>query len=137
MAQRGNQVPLERRIPGSVASIVARLTQDQPTTLTRDQLGEYLVETGSRELESVIRELVALGWLTSTHVTGCGPSSRPARLKSNDPYLGLRAWHASEPRAVFALAGEVATWNLGFIARRYNRPLAVWIPEGTIVPRGL
>ena len=138
MAQRGNQVALERRIPGAVAPIVARLTQDQPTTLTRDQLGEYLAETGSRrELESVIRELVALGWLTATPRHGVWAFIVPGEVESNDPYLGLRAWQASDPDAVFALAGEAAAWHLGFIARQYNGPLAVWIPKGTIVPRGL
>jgi len=138
MAQRGNQVILERRIPGSVAAIVARLTQDQPTTLTREQLDEYLTEVGSqRVLESVLRELVALGWLISTPRYGVWAFIAPGEVESSDPYLGLRAWQASDPHAVFALAGEAVAWHLGLIARRYNGPLALWIPKGTIVPRGL
>ncbi len=138
MAQRGNQVALERRIPGSVASVVARLTQDKPVTLTRDQLDEYVVEAGSqRELESVLRELVALGWLAATPRRGVWAFIAPGEVESSDAYLGLRAWKASDPDAVFALAGEAVAWHLGLIARRYNGPLALWIPKGTIVPRGL
>ena len=138
MAQRGNQVALERRIPRSVASIVARLTQDQPTTLTRVELDEYLVEAGSnRDLESVLRELVALGWLSSTPRHGVWAFILPGEVESNDPYLGLRAWKTSDPEAVFALAGETVAWHLGFIARQYPGPIALWVPTGTIVPRGL
>ncbi len=138
MAQRGNQVELERRIPRSVALIVARLTQDQPTTVTREQLGEYVEETGSnRDLESVLRELVTLGWLTSTPRYGVWAFIVPGEVESNDPYLNLRAWQASDPNVVFALAGESVAWHLGFIARKFNGPTSIWIPTGTIVPRGL
>jgi AbiEi antitoxin C-terminal domain len=138
MAQRGNQVLLERRIPGSVASVVARLTQDQPSTVTRDQLDGYLAETGSqRPLASVLRELVALGWLAATPRHGVWAFIVPGEVESSDPYLGLRAWNASDPDAVFALAGETVAWHLGFLARRYVGPIAIWVPTGTIVPRGL
>jgi AbiEi antitoxin C-terminal domain len=138
MVQRGKQVALERRIPWSVAAIVARLTQDQPSTLTRDQVNEYLVETGSQlNLESVLRELVALGWLTSTPRHGVWAFIAPGEVESSDPYLGLRAWQASDPAAVFALAGEAVAWHLGLVARRYDGPVALWIPKGTTVPRGL
>ena len=117
---------------------MARLTQDQPATLTREQLDEYLAEARSqRDLESVLRELVALGWLTSTPRHGVWAFIAPGEVESSDPYLGLRAWQASDPDAVFALAGEAVAWHLGLIARRYNGPLALWIPKGTIVPRGL
>ena len=131
-------VALGRHIPGSVAAIVARLTQDQPATLTRKQLDEYLVGAGShRDLESVLRELVALGWLTSTPRYGVWAFVAPGEVESSDPYLGLRAWQASDPDAVFALAGEAVAWHLGLIARRHNGPLALWTTKGTIVPRGL
>jgi AbiEi antitoxin C-terminal domain len=133
-----SHVPVDRGIPRSVALLVARLSQDQPFTVTRAQLQSYLDETGvDRGLESVLRELVSLGWLMSTPRYGVWAFIAPGDTESSDPYLGLRAWQASDLHAVLALAGATAAWHLGFLARQPAGPISIWTPTGTTIPRGL
>lgn len=129
--------PKAQRIPLWAAALVARLTQDLPSVLTRADIVAYLDELGMhRELEGTIRALVRLGWLRGTSSHGVWEFLPLGETVSIDPYLPLRAWRADDTGAVFALAGEAAAWHLGYLDRRYAGPVRVWIPEGARVPFG-
>jgi AbiEi antitoxin C-terminal domain len=126
-----------QRVPRWAAPLVARLTQDLPSVLTRSDIESYLHELGMhREPEGTIRALVRLGWLRGTSSHGVWEFLPLGETLSTDPYLPLRAWRADEPEAVFALAGEAAAWHLGYLDRPYNGPVRVWLPEGQRVPFG-
>lgn len=130
--------PAARRIPRWATSIVARLSQDQPTVLSRSEVTAYLDELGdARDVDETIGQLVRLGWLRPTTRRGVWaflPLGHEAGTA--DPYLPLRAWRAGDPHAVFALAGEAAAWHLGYLARRFIGPIRVWLPEGERPPFG-
>ncbi len=57
--------------------------------------------------------------------------------RASDRYLDLRGWQAREPAAAFALAGEAAAWHLGYVARAFGGPPAIWLPAKARVPHGL
>lgn len=53
MAQRETQPQVDRRIPRWAAMLLARLAQDRPSVVTRDDIAGYLAETDStREVEA-------------------------------------------------------------------------------------
>ena len=56
---------------------------------------------------------------------------------TGDPYIDLRAWLAKEPATKLALAGEAAAFHLGYLDRRFDGPIALWIPEGHRPPPGI
>jgi hypothetical protein len=125
------------RVPSSVASVVARLAQDRPAVVTRDDLAGYVMETGTgRAVESVLRELVASGWLGPSGRRGVWAFVALGEDEVIDPYIELRAW-ATQKGVVFALAGESAAWHLGLVARRSAEPISVWIPEHTVLPKAM
>jgi hypothetical protein len=118
--------------------LLARLAQDRPSVLTRDDIAGYLTEIDStREVDTTVSDLVRLGWLSSSRRKGVWTYLPPGEGEIVDPYIDLRAWAASDPRATFALAGEAAAWHLGYLDRRFTGPIAVWIPEGVRPPFGL
>ena len=118
--------------------LLARLAQDRPTVVTRDDLAAYLAETGvERDLDRSIRSLVALDWLTGTHVQSVWAYLAPGETTTGDPYIDLRAWLAKEPATKLALAGEAAAFHLGYLDRRFDGPIALWIPEGHRPPPGI
>jgi hypothetical protein len=129
--------PKPQRVPRWAAPLVTRLTQDLPAVVTRADIASYLDELGlRREPEGTVRALVRLGWLRGTSSHGVWEFLPLGETVSIDPYLALRAWRADEPEAVFALAGEAAAWHLGYLDRRYDGPVRVWLPEGERVPFG-
>jgi hypothetical protein len=138
MAQRETQRQLDRRIPRWAAMLLARLAQDRPSVVTRDDIADYLAETDStREAEKTVNDLVRLGWLNASRRKGVWTYLPPGEDEIIDPYVGLRAWVASDPSATFALAGEASAWHLGYLDRRFTGPIAVWLPEGVRPPFGL
>ena len=71
MAQQPEEPTADRRIPRWAAALLARWAQDRPTVLTRQDVADYLAELGSdRQVDSTIRDLVRLGWLTSSRRKG-------------------------------------------------------------------
>ena len=127
-----------RRIPRWAAGLISRLSQDRPAVVTRADLTEYLDELGeARELERTITGLRKLGWLATLHLQGVWAFVPPGESVAIDPYLDLKGWRARDPSAVFALAGEAAAWHLGYVARRFDGPPAVWLPQDTTLPHGL
>ena len=117
--------------------LVARLSQDRPEVLTRADLSAYLVEAGViRDVEGAIRELVKLEWLRASRRKGVWLFVAPGETSVGDPYVELRSWAAHEG-AVFALAGEAAAWHLGYLDRRHEGRVAVWVPEGVVPPFGI
>jgi AbiEi antitoxin C-terminal domain len=136
MAER--EVLMERRVPTWAAGLVARLTQDRPPVVTVDDIAEYLAEFDDpRDPGSTVRSLVALDWLTATHIKGTWAFHPPGETDALDPYLDLRAWARKEPSARFALAGEATAWHLGYLDRRFAGPIAIWVPEGRRPPKGI
>jgi len=118
--------------------LIDRLSRDRPAVVSRGVLGAYLSELGDeRDLERTIRDLQQLGWLSTLHVKGVWgfvPAGEPSPA---DPYLDLRAWRIRVPDTVFAIAGEAAAWHLGYVMRRFEGPLALWLPPKVRVPHGL
>lgn len=138
MAQRETQPQVDRRIPRWAAMLLARLAQDRPSVVTRDDIADYLAETDStREPNKTVNDLVRLGWLGASRRKGVWTYLPPGEDEIIDPYVGLRAWTASDPSATFALAGEAVAWHLGYLDRRFTGPIAVWLPEGVRPPFGL
>ena len=137
MAQRHDSA-LDRRIPRWSAMLLARLAQDRPTVITRDDLGGYLAGIGSeRDVDATVRDLVRLGWLTASRRKGVWIYLPPGEENVADPYIDLRAWAARDTDAVFALAGEAAAWHLGYLDRRHTGPIAIWVPDGVRPPFGV
>lgn len=127
-----------RPVPRWAAGLVARLSQDRPAVVTREDLAGYLAELeDERDLESTLRGLQQLGWLATLHLKGVWAFVPPGESAPTDPYVDLRAWRAREPDAVFALAGEAAAWHLGYLPRRFDGPTALWLPSKARVPHGL
>lgn len=127
-----------RRIPSWASGLLARLSQDRPAVVTRDDLRRYLDELGmDRTVERTAQSLRELGWLASLHLKGVWTFVPAGEERPDDPYLELRAWRARDRDAVFALAGEAAAWHLGYIARAYRGTVALWVPREGGPPRGL
>ncbi len=128
----------DRRIPGWAAMLSASLAQDRPSVVTRDDIKRYLSNAGSdRDIDITVEELVRLGWLVSSHHHGAWAYLPPGEGELVDPYIALRGWKAREPEAVFALAGESAAWHLAYLDRRFDGPIAVWLPNRLRPPYGL
>lgn len=126
-----------RHIPRWAARLLARLSQDQPPVVSRPDIAAYLVELGDRrDVDDTIRQLVRLDWLQPSPSQGVWVFIPLGEDGVDDPYVSLRAWKAKSPDAVFALAGEVAAWHLGYLDRRFTGPPRVWIPEGNRLPFG-
>jgi len=135
---RGSAVRLDRQVPAWAAMLLARLGQDRPPVVTRDDLTEYLAEAGvERDLDHAIRSLVALDWLTGTHVQSVWAFLAHGETTTGDPYIDLRAWLAKEPAIELALAGEAAAFHLGYLDRRFDGPIALWLAEGRRPPPGV
>jgi hypothetical protein len=118
--------------------LLARLAQDRPAVLTREDLGGYLVEIESeREVDTTIRDLVRLGWLSASRRKGVWIYLPPGEDNVGDPYIDLRAWAARDTDAVFALAGETAAWHLGYLDRRHTGPITIWVPDSIRPPFGV
>lgn len=129
---------IARPVPPWAAGIVARLSQDRPAVVTREDLARYLAELGSvRGVDDAVSDLQQLGWLSTLHLKGVWAFVPAGEDRSTDPYLDLRGWQAREPDAVFALAGEAAAWHLGYVARAFDGPLAIWLRSEERVPHGL
>jgi len=127
-----------RPVPRWAAGLVSRLAQDRPAVVTRGGLAEYLEEQGAdRDLDRTINDLQKLGWLETLHLHGVWAFVPPGETVTVDAYLDLKGWRARDPSAVFALAGEAAAWHLGYVARRFDGPPAVWLPRETKLPHGL
>lgn len=138
MTQRETQPQIDRRIPRWAAMLLARLAQDRPSVVTRDDIAGYLAEADSpREVDRTVSDLVRLGWLGTSRRKGVWTYLPPGEEEIIDPYVDLRAWAAGDPSATFALAGEAAAWHLGYLNRRFTGPIAVWLPEGVRPPFGL
>lgn len=128
----------DRRIPGWASSLLARLARDRPDVLTRDDVSTYLFEVKSqRDVDRTIDELSRLGWLTPLHLKGAWAYLPPGEEEIIDRYIDLRAWRARDPGSVFALAGEVAAWHLGYMDRAFDGPVALWLPTEARLPFGL
>lgn len=129
---------IARPVPPWAAGLVARLSQDRPAVVTREDLARYLAELGSvRSVDDTASDLQQLGWLSTLHLKGVWAFVPAGEDRASDPYLDLRGWQAREPNSVFALAGEAAAWHLGYIARAFEGLPAVWLPAKTRVPHGL
>jgi AbiEi antitoxin C-terminal domain len=128
----------DRRVPTWAAGLVAGLSRDMPTVVTRDDLAERLVEVGvDRTVDSAVHELRRLGWLVTLPVHGVWAFVPPGVGELLDPYIGLRAWRARDPDAGFMLCGATAAWHLGYLDRDTGSPVSVWIPSSTRLPDGL
>lgn len=128
----------DRRIPGWAAALSARLAQDRPFVVTRADIKRYLAEVGSdRNVDITVRELVRLGWLVSSHLQGVWAYVPLGEGDFHDPYIDLIGWRARDPKAVFALAGEAAAWHLGYLDRRFDGSIAIWLPDLLRPPHGL
>lgn len=128
----------DRRIPGWAASLLTRLARDRPPVVTHRDIKAMMGETGlARDVGTTVQELGRLGWLVPTHLKGTWAYLPPGEDEITDPYLDLRAWRARDQDAVFALAGEVAAWHLGYLDRAFGGPTAVWIPSDRRLPHGL
>lgn len=129
---------IARPVPPWAAGLVARLSQDCPAVVTREDLARYLIELGSaRRVDDTVSDLQQLGWLSTLHLKGVWAFVPAGEVRVSDPYLNLRGWQAREPDAAFALAGEAAAWHLGYVARAFDGPLAIWLPAKARVPHGL
>jgi hypothetical protein len=127
-----------RPVPTWAAGLIAVLARDRPAVVTRDQVAGYLEALGEvRDLDQTLRDLQQLGWLATLHLRGVWAFVPPGHSEPADSYLDVRAWRARDPEAVFALAGEAAAWHLGYLPRRFEGTLAVWLPVGQRVPHGL
>lgn len=137
MVSAGATVPA-RRVPTWAAGLLARLSQDQPVVLTRDDLQRYLDELGmDRPVGRTIDDLRRLGWLVTLRVQGAWAFVPMGQEPAHDRYLDLQAWRVRDQAAVFALAGEAAAWQLGYVAREFQGPIALWVPRGVRPPFGL
>ena len=126
-----------RRVPGWAADLVAGLARDRPSVVTRSDIAERLVETGSdRAVDATVSELRRLGWLVGRPVQGVWAYLAPGEDESSDQYLPLRAWLARDHPG-FLLAGANAAWHLGYLDRQPAHRIQVWLPPRVRVPDGL
>ena len=138
MSPVAREVPLARRVPRWAAPLVARLAQDRPSVLTRGDIAGYLHDMSpGRGVDATVRDLVRLGWLVSSHLRGVWSFVPAGDSVIMDPYLDLRAWRAKDPALVYALAGEAAAWHLGYLDRRFDGPVSIWLPGGVRPPSGI
>lgn len=134
----GSAVGADRRVPSWAAGLVAGLARDQPAVLTRADIAERLAEAKSdRAVDRTVEELRRLGWLSPIGLHGVWAFVPPGQDEVVDPYLVLRAWRAKDPTVVFRLAGDAAAWHLGYLNRRPEGPVPVWLPKGRRIPDGL
>ena len=128
----------DRAVPRWAAGLVAVMSRDRPTVITRALLADYLAEVGAdRPVGRTARDLQQLGWLATLHLKGVWAFVPAGESEPTDPYMDLRAWRARDDDAIFALAGEAAAWHLGYLPRRFTGSTAVWIPVGARIPHGL
>ena len=131
-------VGTDRRVPGWAAGLIAGLSRDQPSVLTREEILERLNDAGSdREIDATINELRRLGWLVGLPIHGVWAFIPAGQDELADPYLPLRAWQARDPEAGFRLAGAAAAWHLGYLDRAPDGYTAIWLPATTRLPDGL
>ncbi len=131
-------VGTDRRVPGWAAGLIAGLSRDLPSVLTREQIVERLTDAGSdREIDATINELRRLGWLVGLPIHGVWAFIPAGQDELADPYLALRAWQARNPDAGFMLAGAAAAWHLGYLDRAPDQQTAIWLPGATRLPDGL
>jgi hypothetical protein len=110
------------------------MTTERPAVVTRLDISRYI---GDRDVERAVRELQRTGWIAPLHLKSVWAFFPPGEHEVSDPYIDLRGWKARDPRATFALAGESAAWHLGYLARPFDGPVAIWIPDGERAPHGL
>lgn len=133
-----HEAPPGRRIPGSLADLLAALARDRPQVVTRRDLEAVIDEHGwDLDAERTARQLQRLGWFAAVHLKGVWAFLPAGEDEVTDPYIDLRGWRAREPEAVFALASEAAAWHLGYLDRRFDGPVAVWVPVKARLPYGL
>ena len=131
-------VGTDRRVPGWAAGLIAGLSRDVPSVLTREEILERLADAGSdREIDATINELRRLGWLVGLPIHGVWAFIPAGQDELADRYLPLRAWQARDPEAGFRLAGAAAAWHLGYLDRAPDRQTAIWLPAATRLPDGL
>ena len=127
-----------RRIPGSLAALLAALARNRPQVATRRDLEALIDDHGwDLDAERTARQLQRLGWFVPLHLKGVWAFLPAGQDEITDPYVDLRGWQAKEPKAAFALAGEAAAWHLGYLNRRFDGPVAVWVPAKIRLPYGL
>lgn len=127
-----------RRIPGALATLLATLARNRPQVVTRRDLEALIDERGwDLDAERTARQLQRLGWFAPVHLKGVWAFLPAGEDEVTDPYIDLRGWRAREPDAVFALASEAAAWHLGYLDRRFDGPVAVWVPAKARLPYGL
>ena len=135
---RSSEARIDRTVPSWAAMLLGQLAQDRPTVLTRDDLDTYLADGHmERDRDRVIRDLVRLDWLVGTRLKGVWAFLPPGETTTGDPYIDLRAWRAKDPLARFALAGEAAAFHLGYLDRRFDGPISIWLPDDKRPPLGL
>ncbi len=128
----------DRRVPSWAAALVAGLSRDQPSVVTRADITERLADTGTaRSVDSAVHELRRLGWLVGLPVHGVWAFVPPGVGEVLDPNISLRAWHARDPDVGFMLCGATAAWHLGYLDRDPGTPVTVWVPSSTRLPDGL
>ncbi|HUY22526.1 MAG TPA: type IV toxin-antitoxin system AbiEi family antitoxin [Acidimicrobiales bacterium] len=127
-----------RRIPGALAALLATLARNRPQVVTRRDLEALIDEHGwDLDAERTARQLQRLGWFAPVHLKGVWAFLPAGEDDVTDPYIDLRGWRAREPEAAFALAGEAAAWHLGYLGRRFDGPVVVWVPTQERLPYGL
>jgi hypothetical protein len=132
------RVTPNRRIPGGLAPLLATLSRHRPQVMTRRDLEALIDENGwDRDVEGTARQLQRLGWFAPLHLKGVWAFLPAGEDQVTDPYIDLRGWRAKDQNTVFALAGEAAAWHLGYLNRRSDGPVAVWVPVGERLPFGL
>lgn len=128
----------DRRVPTWASGLVAGLSRDLPTVVTREDLVDRLAELDSdRNVDSSIDELRRLGWLVGLPIQGTWAFIPPGQDAVADPYLALRAWLARYPDTGFLLAGAAAAWHLGYLDRNPDGRTSVWLPTDRRLPDGL
>lgn len=133
-----SSVGADRRIPTWAAALVAGLSRDLPSVVTRDDIADRLAEEGNdRDAAVAVEELGRLGWLVALPVRGVWAFIPPGHDEVADPYLSLRAWKERQPDAPFMLAGASAAWHLGYLDRAPNQPTSIWLAAGIRLPDGL
>lgn len=128
----------DRRIPSWAAALVAGLARDEPSVVTRADIGARLEDLGTqRDADSAVEELRRLGWLVGLPIKGTWAFIPPGQEAVSDPYLPIRAWRAIDRRAGVMLAGGAAAWHLGYLDRAPDDQVPIWIPKGRRLPDGL
>jgi hypothetical protein len=132
------RVAINRRIPGGLAAVLTFLARNRPHVVTRRDLEELIEENGwNLDAERTARQLQRLGWFAPVHLKGVWAFLPAGEDVVTDPYVDLWGWQAKEPDAVFALAGEAAAWHLGYLDRRFDGPISLWVPAQVRLPYGL